>query len=803
MTRRKLRVARVARRGPFVPPSAFPVPAVRRSRLLGTTSVHLGGFQPGGVQPAGKDAVSQTLLPPDVAPPAPAPVPAATPVPAAGAPAGWESMTTDVPPQPDKVVVAILIVDDDPRNLFAVRETLEDMNAQLVLARSGEEALKHLLRQDFALILLDVHMPGMDGYETAELIRLREKSRHIPIIFLTAINKDETHIFRGYASGAVDYMFKPVDPHILKCKVSVFVDLYLKTEAVKREVEAKQRLLDENERVRREMRQAEQALRRSEERQALILGQLPIVLYTADLTSGIPFRYLSDTAQSVLGCPPARFIDDPGYWEAGLHPDDRNRVLRQLESIHDTGLTTVEYRWRCPDGSERHLLDQAVVVRDEEGRPAELFGTIMDVTETRQAQRQLAHAQKMEMVGQLTGGIAHDFNNMLMVVIGSLERLVPSLAGDPKSARRAEMALQAALRCSDMTRRLLTFARRQQLHPEPVDLGALVAGMGELMERTLGGGVGIAIEAPAADAEPLWTASVDRSQAESALLNLVINARDAMPGGGTLRIRTENARFEEMQSAHGMSIPAGDYILLSVSDSGCGMPPDVLERAFEPFFTTKEAGKGTGLGLAMIHGFVKQSGGLIGVDSSPGSGTTFRLYLPRATVDAAHGTASDDDGAEEAFAGHGETVLVVDDDADVRAVALQAVAALGYRVLEADGAEAALTLLDRQPVDLLFTDIVMPGGLNGRELAREGLRRYPSLRVLFASGYANGTSAPEQEAGAAMPADDGTDPGAVLGAALCRAETLAKPYRDGDLARALRRALDLQSPLAPAEAVRG
>ncbi|WP_246024473.1 response regulator [Azospirillum ramasamyi] len=803
MTRRKLRVARVARRGPFVPPSAFPVPAVRRSRLLGTTSVHLGGFQPGGVQPAGKDAVSQTLLPPDVAPPAPAPVPAATPVPAAGAPAGWESMTTDVPPQPDKVDVAILIVDDDPRNLFAVRETLEDMNAQLVLARSGEEALKHLLRQDFALILLDVHMPGMDGYETAELIRLREKSRHIPIIFLTAINKDETHIFRGYASGAVDYMFKPVDPHILKCKVSVFVDLYRKTEAVKREVEAKQRLLDENERVRREMRQAEQALRRSEERQALILGQLPIVLYTADLTSGIPFRYLSDTAQSVLGCPPARFIDDPGYWEAGLHPDDRNRVLRQLESIHDTGLTTVEYRWRCPDGSERHLLDQAVVVRDEEGRPAELFGTIMDVTETRQAQRQLAHAQKMEMVGQLTGGIAHDFNNMLMVVIGSLERLVPSLAGDPKSARRAEMALQAALRCSDMTRRLLTFARRQQLHPEPVDLGALVAGMGELMERTLGGGVGIAIEAPAADAEPLWTASVDRSQAESALLNLVINARDAMPGGGTLRIRTENARFEEMQSAHGMSIPAGDYILLSVSDSGCGMPPDVLERAFEPFFTTKEAGKGTGLGLAMIHGFVKQSGGLIGVDSSPGSGTTFRLYLPRATVDAAHGTASDDDGAEEAFAGHGETVLVVDDDADVRAVALQAVAALGYRVLEADGAEAALTLLDRQPVDLLFTDIVMPGGLNGRELAREGLRRYPSLRVLFASGYANGTSAPEQEAGAAMPADDGTDPGAVLGAALCRAETLAKPYRDGDLARALRRALDLQSPLAPAEAVRG
>ncbi|WP_376959802.1 response regulator [Azospirillum sp. A26] len=800
MTRRKLQPVRAVRRAPFAPPATGPVPAARRSRLLGTASA----------QPTGGDAVRQPIpsaaTAAEAALAAPAAVPPATVTPPpAAVPAGCESgaMTTDSHPQPDKADVAILIVDDDPRNLFAVRETLEDLGAQLVLARSGEEALKHLLRQDFALILLDVHMPGMDGYETAGLIRLREKSRHIPIIFLTAINKDETHIFRGYATGAVDYMFKPVDPQILKCKVSVFVDLYRKTEEVKREVEAKQRLLDENERVRREMRQAEQALRRSEERQALILGQLPIVLYTADLTPGIPFRYLSDTTRTVLGCPAARFIEDPNFWESGLHPDDRNRVLRQLASIHDAGLTTVEYRWRGPDGGERHLLDQAVVVRDEDGRPTELFGTIMDVTETRQAQHQLAHAQKMEMVGQLTGGIAHDFNNMLMVVIGSLERLVPGLADDPKAARRAEMALQAALRCSDMTRRLLTFARRQQLHPEPVDLGDLVAGMGELMERTLGGGVAIAIEAPPADAEPLWIASVDRSQAESALLNLVINARDAMPGGGTLRISTANARFTEPQTGNGMSVPAGDYILLSVADSGCGMPAHVLERAFEPFFTTKETGKGTGLGLAMIHGFVKQSGGLIGIDSKPGSGTVFRLDLPRAAMDSAHGVPADEDDGHEAFAGRGETVLVVDDDADVRSVAVQAVAALGYRVLEADGAEAALTLLDRQPVDLLFTDIVMPGGLNGRELALEGLRRHPSLRVLFASGYANGTSAPGPEAGASTDAGGTADPGAVLGAVLSRAETLSKPYRDGDLARALRRALDPQAPLAPAEAVRG
>lgn len=694
------------------------------------------------------------------------------------------AMTTASQPQPSERDVAILVVDDDPRNLFAVRETLEELGAHLVLAKSGEEALKHLLRQDFALILLDVHMPGMDGYETAEMIRKRQKSRHIPIIFLTAINKDQVHIFRGYATGAVDYMFKPVDPHILKCKVAVFVELYRKTEEVRREGEAKQRLLDENERVRREKRFAEQALRRSEERQALILRQLPIVLYTADMTPGLPFRYISDNVEDVLGHPAHRFTEDADFWEACLHPDDRPRVLRQLAAIRGLGLSTVEYRWRCADGTERHLLDQAVVVRDEAGRPRELFGTILDVTETRQAQEQLAHSQKMEMVGQLTGGIAHDFNNMLMVVIGSLERLAPALADDAKAARRADMALQAALRCSDMTRRLLTFARREQLHPEPVDLDALASGMGELMERTLGRDIEIAIESwdeswsesgdksrGEAPEEPLWIATVDRSQAESALLNLVINARDAMPDGGHLRIRTANARFEEARTAHGMSVPAGDYVMLAVSDSGCGMPPKVVERAFEPFFTTKETGKGTGLGLSMIHGFVKQSGGLIGIDSAPGGGTTFRLYLPRA-VESLRSTGEGDGEAAEHTAGRGETVLVVDDDAAVRAVAVQAVGALGYRVLEADGAAAALALLDDRPVDLLFTDIVMPGGMNGRELAREGLKRHPALRVLFASGYANGITAP---------------PDAELGTV----ETLAKPYRDADLGRALRRALEV------------
>lgn len=679
------------------------------------------------------------------------------------------SLEPNLPMQmaPQATEVNILIVDDDSRNLFAVRETLEDLGATLVLAKSGEEALKQLLLRDFALILLDVHMPGMDGYETAETIRKREKCRHIPIIFLTAINKDEMHVFRGYSAGAVDYMFKPVDPQVLKHKVAVFIELFRKTEEIRRQVEARERLLEENYRVRMEKLQAEQALRRSEERQALILRQLPIVLYTAEVGPGQPFRFVSDNVDSLFGFPPDRFTGEAGFWEERMHPDDRGRVQRQMAGILDTGVSTTEYRWRCADGSERHLLDQAVVVRDEQGRPRELFGTILDVTETRLIQQQLAHSQKMEMVGQLTGGIAHDFNNMLMVVIGSLERLGRSSMQDEAAARRADMALQAALRCSDMTRRLLTFARRQPLNPEPVDLRELVDGMGELLERTLGRGIEIVIEAEGDG--PGWPAQVDRSQAESALLNLVINARDAMGEAGRLVIRTGSRSVAEPQEGYGMRIEAGDYVTLSVSDSGCGMTPEVLERAFEPFFTTKETGKGTGLGLSMIYGFVKQSNGLIRVDSEIGVGTGFHLFLPRA---ASPVVAAPDPDAEAMVAGRGETVLVVDDDSDVRKVAVQAVRELGYVVIEADGAASALAVLDSgQTVDLLFTDIVMPGGMNGRELAREGQKRRPGLPVLFASGYAAGAA---------------TSPEAGIG----QAEILAKPYRSGDLARALRRALD-------------
>jgi len=659
------------------------------------------------------------------------------------------------------IPVSVLVVDDDPRNLLAMQQVLADLDADVVLARSGAEALRRVLDQDFAAILLDVHMPEMDGYETAELIRRRERSRHVPIIFLTAINKDEVHIFRGYEAGAVDYMFKPVEPAILRSKVAVFTELQRKTLEVKRQAEQKQRLLAENLRVHTEKLLAEQALRRSEERQGVIVRSLPIVLYTA-AADGASFRYLSANAAAVLGFPAERFLAEPGFWESRLHPGDRGRVLAQRASGADGDAAMIEYRWQGADGAWRVLLDHSVPVRDARGLPCERSGTILDVTETRELQTQLAHAQRMETVGQLTGGIAHDFNNMLMVVIGSLERLSGMIPAEEKAQRRLDMALQASLRCSDLTRRLLSFARRQQLHPEPVDLNALVRGMGEFMGRTLGSGVELVIET----ADGAWPAIVDRSQAESALLNLVINARDAMDGGGRLTLRIANVPA----GTSGLAELAGDSVLLCVSDTGCGMPPEVLERAFEPFFTTKDVGKGTGLGLSMIHGFVKQSGGAIRVESTVGLGTTFHLYLPRADGLAADGSTAAEEGLPR---GGGEVVLVVDDEEDVRGVAAFTLQDLGYTVVEAASPQQALEILaEGRAVDLLFTDVVMPGGVNGFELARAGLERRPALKVLYTTGFAHGI-----------------DGDGAAGSAILR-----KPYRRHELAEAMRRALAPAGP---------
>jgi signal transduction histidine kinase len=383
--------------------------------------------------------------------------------------------------------------------------------------------------------------------------------------------------------------------------------------------------------------------------------------------------------------------------------------------------------------------------------------------ERRAIERQLRHTQKMEAMGQLTGGIAHDFNNLLGVIVANADLLLDTVRGNPQQVELANEILASALHGADLTHRLLAFARQQPLSSELIALNEQLPRLITILTRTLGETIAISTVWGA----DLWETRVDPSQIQDALLNLAINARDAMPAGGTLTIETANAVLDEHYAALHPDVSAGEYVLLSITDTGSGMSPEILERVLEPFFTTKEIGKGTGLGLSMVYGFVKQSGGHLSIYSELGVGTTVRLYLPRARGEAVPDAIAEQPA--EAPAVTGEAILLVDDNAALRRVTLRRLSALGYSIEEAEDGPSALALLDAgKHFDLLFTDIGLPGGLNGYELADEARRRQPGLKVLFTTGYGgNGGSA---------------HPHAVT-------HLLRKPYRSDELAAKLRAAL--------------
>jgi signal transduction histidine kinase len=388
---------------------------------------------------------------------------------------------------------------------------------------------------------------------------------------------------------------------------------------------------------------------------------------------------------------------------------------------------------------------------------------------------QLRQAQKMEAVGQLTGGIAHDLNNILTVITGNTEILAEGVAASPQLAALAKMIDEAAARGADLTHRLLAFARKQPLQPREVDVNSLIIEATNLLRPTLGA----QIEVETMLASGTSRALIDPSQLTNTILNLALNARDAMAEGGKLSIETSNIFLDESYSNMNEEVTAGDYVLIAVSDSGRGIPADILERVFEPFFTTKEAGKGSGLGLSMVYGFVKQSGGHIMIYSEEGRGTAVRIYLPPARGIAQPSlkvmTAP---GVERGR----ETILVVEDDQMVRPLVVRQIQSLGYVALTAANAEEALVVIDGgQEIDLLFTDLTMPGGMNGRLLAGEALLRRPSLKILFTSGHS------DDEVSHAGRLDDGL--------------LLAKPYRKSELARMLRSALAASQSLLEEDTV--
>jgi signal transduction histidine kinase len=519
------------------------------------------------------------------------------------------------------IPVNILLVDDQPAKLLSYEVVLQDLGETLIKAHSGREALEQLLRNEIAVILVDVCMPELDGFELVSMIREHPRYQNTAIIFVSAVMMAEPDRLRGYAAGAVDYVSIPIVPDVLRAKVRVFVDLYRKT----RELE----------------------------------------LLNADLESRVRQR----TA-------------------------DLETSASQLRQLNEGLEQRIEQRTR----------------------------------EREEALAQLFEAQKLDTIGHLTGGVAHDFNNLLMAVLGSLNLLKKRLPADEKSERLVSNAIQAAERGAALTQRLLAFARRQELKPQAVEFPSLFENIQDLLSKAIGPGVDIRRDIPA----ELPLLLIDGNQLELALLNLFVNARDAMVGGGTITVSAEESGVTRPGN-----LAAGRYVRISVSDTGTGMDEATASRAAEPFFTTKGIGKGTGLGLSMVHGLAAQSGGNLELSSTMGEGTTVSLWLPIAETDSTAFSSSETTSHDAiAMSSDGLRVLVVDDDLLVSMGTSAMLEDLGHSAIEASSAAEALELLGSgTDFDLVITDHAMPG-MTGAELARLIFSNYPSLPVILASGYA-------------------------------------------------------------------
>jgi len=448
-----------------------------------------------------------------------------------------------------------------------------------------------------------------------------------------------------------------------------------------------------------------------------------------------------------------------------LAPADRTNDIASLIEKVVSGQEVTDYetvRIR-KDGTAVEVSLALFPIVNDKGATVGISSTAHDITRRKQLEDQLRQAQKMEAIGQLTGGIAHDFNNMLGIVIGNLDGLLEHFDDGSPQVHALNQALKGALHAAELTNRLLAFARKQPLEPQVIAINDMLPDVISILRRTLGDSISVQV----ATSDDLWPAFADPAQVQDALVNLAINARDAMPNGGVLTIETGNVHLDEHYASQNPGVEAGDYAMLGVTDTGMGMPPAVVDRALEPFFTTKPVGQGTGLGLSMIYGFAKQSGGHLKIYSEVGRGTTVKLYLPRAPS-AVIAVDPISRGHQELPRGT-ETVLIAEDNEDLRLMVSEQLSSLGYRVIEAKDGEAALPILmGSDPIDLLFTDVVMTGHITGLELARRARRHRPGLQVLFTTGYAetatlNGISG---------------------------AQFLRKPYRKRDLAPKIRSILD-------------
>ena len=773
--------------------------------------------------------------------------------------------------------VKILVVDDRQENLLALGEILDDPKYEVVRAQSGEEALKEVLRSEFAVILLDVQMPGLDGFETARLIRKRRKSRSIPIIFITAINKEEQYVYKGYALGAVDYLFKPFDVDILRSKVAVFIDLFQKT----RQVKAQARLLQESER-RERARQVAEVQRRGERRYRNLADFVPQLVWTA--SSDLRLEYINQRALTYLGIDISR-VGDLQLGEI-VHPDDlkervqgwrdillagdelvvevrlrrtrdqayrwhlvhlqaeqdiRGRVRSWLGTATDIddqrrtvealaaekeqlavtlrsigdGVITTDLggrivlinraaesltRWTqeealgrpleevfvvredlspaidamglgvglpaplrkailvARDGTECEIADGIMPVRDGDGQVRGTVVVFRDVTDIQRLDEERQKASKLESVGLLAGAIAHDFNNILTAIMGNISLAkLHSAAGEQIFDRLTE-AERAALWAKDLTQQLLTFSKGGAPVKRPLEIGSVVRDSAEFACR----GSHVLCEVTVHDA---IVVEADEGQIRQVIHNLVLNAQQAMPTGGRVRVTVKEST-EPLSG--GRTLPPGRYAEIMCVDEGVGISGEHMDKIFDQYFTTKQ--KGSGLGLATSYSIVRKHQGLITVESKAGQGAEFRIYLPLSEKATEPANVSD----AAARGGHGR-ILIMDDESFIRDVLGRLFTHFGYEVGYAkDGTEAIAAYRsavdEDRPYHLVIMDLVIPGGMGGREAIKRLLDLDPEAKVIVSSGYSN-------------------DPIMANYKKYGFCEAVAKPYKNEDLRTIVQRVL--------------
>jgi two-component system cell cycle sensor histidine kinase/response regulator CckA len=608
----------------------------------------------------------------------------------------------------------LLHLEDNPRDAEMIRHRLDvegvSCDILLVDSKSGYEAA--LTRESFDLILSDYNLPGYDGI--AALTKAQETQPDVPVILISGtVGEDEA--VRCLHIGATDYLIK---------------------DRLDRLVPAVQRALQEAETQRtrkqteRALLQREQALRDNGERTRFALAAARMGVWEIDYQSDT--LTWSDTMAPLFNLTPD---DAPktteGFFQL-IHPDDRRAVetsvARATASDRDH---VVEFRAIWPDASAHWIHGRAQALYDADGRPLRLLGIAMDIDERKSLEDQLRQAQKLEAIGQLAGGVAHDFNNQLTVILGFTDLLMTNLSpDDPGQADLLEIK-KAGARAAGLTRQLLAFSRKQILQPKVLDVNALIASMEPMLRQLIVAHVDLSVSLTAQ--APLI--EMDPTQLEQILVNLAVNAADAMPRGGKLTIKTTNVRLDEHYQQRILPVTPGDYVMLAVSDTGLGMDEATSRHIFEPFFTTKDIGKGTGLGLATVYGIVKQSGGDIWVSSELGRGTTFTIYLPQT---AAGGASAIERSSEAGDAlGGSETILLVEDDEAVRMLARLTLERAGYRVLQAGNPREAARMAGEfaGPIHLLLSDVIMPES-DGPPLLDRLVSARPAVRVLYMSGYA-------------------------------------------------------------------